>query len=185
MLWAGSSVAHRFAATVATIFLNRTTGPRLYFRHFSGLGKSVSEIPPTIYSTRARFWRSGEVANGEVLFVNRSRFIMFPSESKGYDEVVFVDRKLGDRPVAFGFGKEYCHVLPVAVAAMPMAEPGQSQSQAEEAEAMSVGGGNNTDWAWGGLGALQAPQGAPETKHKPLMGATVVFACTFLRYLCL
>ena len=52
MLWAGSSVANRFVATVATIFLNRTSGPRLYFRHFPGLGKSLSEIPPTIYSTR-------------------------------------------------------------------------------------------------------------------------------------
>ena len=73
-------------------------------------------------------------------------------------------------------------MLPVASAAMPtvsvmaVAEPGpgagqsQSQSQAETAEARSGGGGENTNWA-------------PETKHKPVMGATTVFACAFLHSL--
>ena len=46
--------------------------------------------------------------------------------------IIIVDLELGDRPVAFGFGSEYCHVLPVAVAAMPtvpVTEPGTGQSQ--------------------------------------------------------
>ena len=35
----------------------------------------------------------------------------------------------------------------------------------------------------GGLGALKAPQGAPETEHKPVMGATVVFAWLCVAFL--
>ena len=36
----------------------------------------------------------------------------------------------------------------------------------------------------GGLGALQAPHGAPETKHKPVMGAIAVFAWLRFCILC-
>ena len=80
-------------------------------------------------------------------------------------------------------------MLPVAVAAMPtvpVAEPEprqsyrHSQAQAEEADARSGGGCENTNWAWV-FGGAASPQGAPATKHKPVMGATAVFAwlCVF------
>ena len=78
--------------------------------------------------------------------------------------------------LSFGFGSEYCHVLPVAVAAMPtvpvpVAEPGagQSQSQAEEAEIRSGGGGENTNWAWG-FGGGASPAGSPGNKAQACNG---------------
>ena len=83
-------------------------------------------------------------------------------------------------------------MLPVAVAAMPTLQcqcqcQWQSQGRARgrarrrrrrpgDAEAAKI------PTVPGGLGALQAPQGAPETKHKHVMGATAVFACAFFAF---